>query len=422
MSNALAIAAVTETLRNLLTQYIEGAQVNGAWVSAVSPDQPHSQLAIPGINIFLYQITPNAALRNQDLPTRTHGAHGGTLLRKPQAAVDLHYLLTFYGDYATLEPERLLGAATLALHASPVLPRSLIQSVQSSNVFLHTSNLDTQTEHIRFTPIVFSLEELSKLWSFLLKIDYVLSTAYIASVVLIDADDPLPPTPLPVLSYSVGVQPMRQPVITQVVASPTAGAPITAGSDIALLGSNLTAPSGGATQVLIGGIAQTPAAIGPTRITLTLPGGLAAGTQTAQVMQPLLLGVPPVLHPGTGGASGISAFVLNPVIAPGSPPGSYAISEIPAFGSPPAPAIAVTVIPTVQTGQRVLLQLLPQASPPAGTRLFDGGTLTAPSDTLTIPIPDLPSGTYAVRVLVDGAESPLVLGAGGVPVAPLITL
>jgi hypothetical protein len=304
MSNALAIAAVTETLRNLLTQYIEGAQVNGAWVSAVSPDQPHSQLAIPGINIFLYQITPNAALRNQDLPTRTHGAHGGTLLRKPQAAVDLHYLLTFYGDYATLEPERLLGAATLALHASPVLPRSLIQSVQSSNVFLHTSNLDTQTEHIRFTPIVFSLEELSKLWSFLLKIDYVLSTAYIASVVLIDADDPLPPTPLPVLSYSVGVQPMRQPVITQVVASPTAGAPITAGSDIALLGSNLTAPSGGATQVLIGGIAQTPAAIGPTRITLTLPGGLAAGTQTAQVMQPLLLGVPPGRKTRPRGAAG----------------------------------------------------------------------------------------------------------------------
>jgi len=422
MSNALAIATVTETLRNLLTQYIDGAQVTGAWVSTVSPDQPHSQLAIPGINIFLYQITPNAALRNQDLPTRTQD---GTLLRKPQAAVDLHYLLTFYGDYATLEPQRLLGAATLALHASPVLPRSLIQAVQAGNPFLHTSNLDTQTEQIRFNPVVFSLEELSKLWSFLLKIDYVLSTAYVASVVLIDADVAVPPTPLPVLSYSLGVQPMRQPVITQVVASPNtpanAGAPIIAGSDVVLLGSNLTAPSGGATQVLIGGVTQTPAAIGPTSITVTLPPGLAAGTQTAQVMQPLALGVPPVLHPGTGGASGIAAFVLNPIIAPTSPPGGYAISVIPSFGSPPDPAIVVTVIPTVQTGQRVLLQLLPQASPPAGTRLFDGGTLIAPSDTLTIPIPDLPPGTYAVQVLVDGAESPL-FGPGGVLAAPLITV
>jgi hypothetical protein len=419
MSNALAIATVTETLREVLTHHIEAAQVGGAWVSAVAPDQPHSLLANPGINIFLYQITPNAALRNQDLPTRTQDR---ALLRKPQAAVDLHYLLTFYGDYATLEPQRLLGAATLALHAHPVLQKTLIQSVQTGNAFLKASNLDTQTEQIRFNPVVFSLEELSKLWSFLLKIDYVLSTAYVASVVLIDADVPDPPTPLPVLSYSLGVRPMRQPVITQVVASPTPGAPITAGSDIRLLGSNLTAPSGGATQVLIGGVAQTPAAIGPTSITLTLPGDLAAGTQTAQVMQPLLLGVPPVLHPGTGGASGIAAFVLNPTIAPSSPPGGYAISVIPSFDSPPGQAIVVGIVPTVQAGQRVLVQLLPQASPPAGTRLFDGGTLTAPSDTVTIPIPDLPSGTYAVRVLVDGAESPLVLGAGGVPVAPLISL
>jgi len=417
MSNALAIATVTETLRNLLTQYIEAAQVSGAWVSTMSPDAPPSQLAVPGINIFLYQITPNAALRNADLPTRTQD---GTLLRKPQAAIDLHYLLTFYGDYATLEPQRLLGAATLALHASPVLPPSLIQSVEASNSFLASSNLNTQTEQIRLNPLVFSLEELSKLWSFLLKIDYVLSTAYVAHVVLIDADVPVPPPPLPVLSYKLGAQPMRQPVIAHVTSS-SAGAPITAGSEIILLGRNLTAPSGGATQVLIGGAAQTPAAIGPTSITLTLPGTLAAGTQTAQVMQPLLLGVPPVLHPGTGGASGIAAFVLNPMIAPGSPPGGFAISVIPAFGSPPGRALAITVIPAVQAGQRVLLQLLPQTSPPASTRLFDGGTLTAASDTVTIAIPNVPSGIYAVQVLVDGAESQLHFGPGGVPIAPLVS-
>ncbi|HLN39988.1 MAG TPA: Pvc16 family protein [Xanthobacteraceae bacterium] len=422
MSNALAIATVTEALRNLLTQYIDLAGVSGAWVSTVSPDAPASQLAIPGINIFLYQITPNAALRNADLPTR---AQDGTLLRKPQAAIDLHYLLTFYGEYATLEPQRLLGAATLALHASPVLTPSLIQSVEASNPFLAGSNLDAQTEQIRFNPVVFSLEELSKLWSFLLKIDYVLSTAYVAHVVLIEDDVTVPPPPLPALSYNLGVQTMRQPVITQVSAASPADAPIHAGSNIILRGRNLAAPSGAATQVLIGGVAQTPVAIGPTSITLALPGNLAAGPQTAQVMQPLLLGVPPVLHPGTGGASGIAAFVLHPTIASGSPPGNPAISVIPAFGSPPSPALAVTVSPTVQAGQRVLLQLLqPPKSPPAAasTRLFDGGTLTAASDTVTVPIPGLPSGTYAVQVLVDGAESPLQFGPGGVPIAPLVSV
>src|SRR4029077_3004375 len=90
---------------------------------------------------------------------------------------------------------------------------------------------------------------------------------------------PRPPPPLPALSYNLGVQTMRQPVITQVSAASQPGAPITAGSDIILSGRNLTAPSRGATQVLIHGVAQTPAAIGPTSITLMLPGNLAAGPQ-----------------------------------------------------------------------------------------------------------------------------------------------
>ncbi len=85
MSNALAIAAVTETLVTLLTRYIDLAHVNGAGVSAVTPDQT-DKLAQPGVNVFLYQVTPNNALRNADLPTR---APDGTLLQKPQAALDL---------------------------------------------------------------------------------------------------------------------------------------------------------------------------------------------------------------------------------------------------------------------------------------------------------------------------------------------
>jgi len=426
MSNVLAIAAVTEALSNLVESYLPRSLVGGYGMSTTSPDDTPN-LANPGVNIFLYQVSPNAALRNADLPTRTGTAKGSSLLRRPQAALDLHYLLTFYGNPKVLEPQRLLGAATLALHAHPVLTRSDIQAVQSPtgpDSFLKTSNLDTQSELIRFTPIVYSIEELSKLWSFLLKVDYVLSTAYVASVVLIDDEDvtPLPPA-LPVLPHGVRLtaQAVQQPVITQVVALPNAGSPpnastppITAGSEIALIGRNLAAPSGGATQVLIGGAAQTPATIGPTRITLTLPGGLKAGPQTAQVMQPLLLGKPAVLHPGTGGASGIATFVLNPMIAPGSPPSTYAISVEHGVGSPPGTAIAVTIIPTVQAGQRALLQLLPQASPPAAALLFDSGTLTEDSNTVTFPVPDLLAGNYLVRVLVDGAESPLTPGAGGV--------
>ncbi len=224
----------------------------------------------------------------------------------------------------------------------------------------------------------------------------------------------MPPPALPVLSYKFSTLPYHQPVIAQIVASPNAAAPITAAGDIALIGTNLTALSGGATEVLISGAAQTPSAIASTRITVTLPAGLAAGPQTAQVLQPVVLGVPPILHSGTGVASGIAAFVLNPFIAPGNAPGSFAITVLPQEGSPPGPGIAVTIVPTVQAGQRALLYLVPQGGVAPGL-LFDGGTLTTPTDTVTFSTPDLPSGTYVVSVLVDGAQSPITPGPSGPP-------
>ncbi len=186
MSNALAIAAVTEALVNRLTDHLGAAQVNNAQVTNVTPDQPTS-LPAAGINVFLYQVSPNNAMRNADLPTRS--ADGTTFLRKPQAALDLHYLLTFYGNDSFLEQQRLLGAATLALHANPTLARTDIHPVEISHGVFADSGLDSQSQLIRFFPVAFTLEELSKLWSFLFKIDYVLSTAYVASVVLIEQDE-----------------------------------------------------------------------------------------------------------------------------------------------------------------------------------------------------------------------------------------
>ena len=178
MSNALAIATVTETLLHLLTQHLVAAQVPGATVTALAPDSRKEVVPSPGVNIFLYQISPNSALRNADLPSRQAD---GSLLRRPQTALDLHYLLTFYGDETRLEQQRLLGAVALALHANPVLPRALIQRVEAQTAFLRTADLDQQSDLVRFVPINFSLEELSKLWSFLLKIDYVLSAASVTT-------------------------------------------------------------------------------------------------------------------------------------------------------------------------------------------------------------------------------------------------
>ena len=69
-----------------------------------------------GVNVFLYQVTPNAAWRNADLPTRRAN---GDLIQRPQAALDLHYLLTFYGDESLLQPQRVLGSVVRTLHCGP---------------------------------------------------------------------------------------------------------------------------------------------------------------------------------------------------------------------------------------------------------------------------------------------------------------
>jgi hypothetical protein len=417
MSNALAIATVTETLLQVLSGGLDGAHVSGARVTALRPDVT-SGLPDPGVNIFLYQVSPNPSWRNADLPTRTAD---GTLLRRPQAALDLYYLLTFYGDDTRLEQQRLLGAVARTLHAAPALPRSMIEHVQATVSFLAGADLAAQPELVRFTPIAFSLEELSKLWSFLLKIDYVLSTAYAASVVLIETDDAPPPPPLPVLRRTLTVLPFSQPVIISVASVSGPSGMILAESRIDVIGQNLLGPPASTTQLLLGGVPRTPLVAGPTRITALLPPSLAAGPQTAQVRQNLLLGLPPSPHQ-RGFQSNVATFVLHPVIRQlGSPPGSYDITVQEDVGSPPGDLVTIVVIPTVRQGQRAVLELL-QPSDPTAAHLFDGGTRPADTHTLVFRVGLLSSGPYLVRVWVDGAESPLDLDPSGVPTGPVVTM
>jgi Pvc16 N-terminal domain len=419
MSNALAIATVTETLVQVLQSALTGINLGSS--PHVTNTRPDQQAGLPtvGVNVFLYQIAPNPYLRNTDLPTRKAD---GSLLQRPKAAVDLYYLLSFYGDDSTLEQQRLLGAVVRELHAHPTLTRSMIAAVQQNTAFLQGANLDQQPELVRFTPVAFSLEELSKLWSFLLKTDYVLSTAYVGSVVLIETDDPVPPPPLPVLKPKIYVLPFRQPVITQILSAEGTDLPILPGSEIVLLGRNLVLdqPGGGSTRVMIRGVAQDPIVASDTRIVVALPPGLPAGVQPVQVIQSLMLGEPPLPH-RRGFQSDVATFVLHPVIQKiGSPP-AYAIAVQTGVGSPPGNALTVRVNPTVAKGQRALLELL-QLVQPTAARLFDAGVVNADIDTLIFPLHGLPAGNYLVRVRIDGAESPLDLDPSGAPVAPSIAL
>lgn len=226
MANSLAIATVTATLEKLLEKPLD-ADVSGAKVTYVSPDATGGGLPTTRANIFLYQVTPSAAARNEDLPTRS--GDGLQALNRPRIGLDLHYLITFYGRESDFEPQRLLGTTVRTLHARPVLTRPQIRDAITAFPLLATSNLADDIELVKFTQTALTLEELSKLWSVFFQTHYQLSIAYQGTVVLIEADDSYR-SPLPVQLRNLYVETFRPPVVEEVVALSGDDDPILAGA------------------------------------------------------------------------------------------------------------------------------------------------------------------------------------------------
>jgi hypothetical protein len=199
MSNALAIAGVTAVLRDLLDSGVIEHQLTdtlgaGVTVSALPPDQIalDGTAATPRLNLFLHQVSPNAALRNTMLPARDSAGRRTT---NPPLALDLHYLLTAYG-VQELQAEVLLGYALLMLHETPVLTREAIRTaLQPSPVSaallptvfqaLRAADLADQLELLKITPQHLGGEEMSRLWS-ALQARYRPTAAFQVSVVLIE--------------------------------------------------------------------------------------------------------------------------------------------------------------------------------------------------------------------------------------------
>jgi hypothetical protein len=416
VSNFLAIATVTAALGQLL-QAAVGTDVPGATVALARPANPPGNNPAPAVNLYLFQVSPNAAWRNTDLPARREG---GDLVQRPRVAVDLHYLLTFYGDEAQLEPQRLLGIALRTLHARPVLTREMIRATIADQSFdyLAASDLAEEVELVRFTPSALTLEELSKLWSVFFQTPHALSVAYQASVVLIESEDVAPPPALPVRRAGIYVLPFGQPAIERVQAAGGPQAPIVAGSTLSILGRRLR---GTPTQVRFGDVlvAPPPSDVGDTRITVGVPAGARAGIQGVQVVHPVLMGEPPAEH--RGAESNVAAFVLRPTI-------TVAVTGVAGTGDQPRSAnVDVSFNPAVGRSQRVVLLLNefhPPPDRPARAYHFAAPAPAAPGPAATrrIPISGVAAGTYLVRVQVDGAESLLRAGSGGDYDAPQVTL
>ena len=385
MSNHLAVATVTTALQRVLNAAVM-ADVNGATATAVRPDTAQAALPAKGVNVFLYQVTPNGGLRNVDMPTRR--GTGGPAAR-PTAAIDLHYLLSFYGDETTLDAQRVLGSVVRQLHSVPYLTRQAIADAVTASSWLTGSDLVDQVDLVKLSPVTLTLDDLSKLWSILFQTVYVPSVVYLASVVLIEADVPARQS-FPVRS----VGPLARPVPDarlDLVDPPRV--PFSANASVGLVGRSLL---GAARRYLFSGLEGTLVAAGSTddRAVVRLPAGLPAGPVLASVRDEEPLG------------AGHTGFETSPVVfllLPGVT--SHAFASDP--GPRPDPRLVLTPAPPADARQRVDLVLNDPTTGdsfvlPARPRASDG-------DDCVFGLAGVPAGTYLYRVRVDGAESPLEL-------------
>jgi hypothetical protein len=436
MSTALAIASVTAVLKDLLNNGLidhnVSASVGDVTVSALPPDRVLTDPANEKsqLNLFLYQVTQNAGWRNRSLPSRNDR---GNRVTNPPLAVDLHYLLTAYGE-KELHAEILLGYGMQLLHETPVLTRDAIRrslappsaldagGLPASLQNLYAAGLAEQVEQIKIFPMTVSTEEISRLWT-ALQARYRPTAAYQATVVLIESPTAAGGGGLPVRERNIYAVPFEQIVIDQVRSQADGDAPISAdqpilaGYTLFLTGRGLR---GDDTRVSVGGIEVTePAATITARsVRCPLPAGLLAGLQGVQVVHYTAMGTPATPHRGL--ASNLLAFVLRPTVE------VLSANTQPSDDHPElrSGALDVRVTPAVGREQRVVLLLNELDAPADRPPLAYGFEAASPYQVflppqvppeaaldVTVDIRDVQPATYVVRVQVDGAESPVATDA-----------
>jgi len=400
MSNALAIATVTTVLQDVLLNALLRApveeRIDAAEVMTAYPgSEPLVSGGKPRVNVYLYHVAPNTSFRHNDASGRTD-----------RAALDLYYLLSFYGNEDACEPQRLLGLTARALAANAVLSRGVIDrtvrnvaAIRSSNKrFVVGSDLAKSIELVNVTPAPLSMEEMAKIWSAFFQTKYTLSVAYQCSAVFIDSTAPA--APRPVLMRNSEAIPAQQPVIENVISAHGPEARITAGSDAVVLGNDLLGQS---TTLHVGNVEiQTFVDARPNRIRFTVPPGLRAGVQGIQVAHQFLVGPSQTPHPGF--ESSPVGMVLSPVLT--------RLTRT-AYANPRMVLVTAEFTPAIGKNQRatLLLRAGNSSSPP---RVFTAPARDHTSDpeetsTLVFPVTDeIVSGRYSASLLVDGAESALL--------------
>jgi hypothetical protein len=415
MSTPLAIAGVTGALQYFLNLVYNNPSsvLNGVALSAKAPDVVQSALGTGAsaqlqVNLFLHQVTPNVGWRNMNQPRL--GGDGTTRLQNQPLALDLHYLLTAYATEDS-QAEALLSVAVFFLHQNPVIARSAIRTALGAlppsysgtyALALQSSGLADQIEMIKITPATLNREELAWLWT-ALKADYRPTFPFQVSVVLIEPQMPTTYA-LPVLSRGITARPGPPPLLLEPQLALGQSAPAQ-GDIVTIVGQGLA----GINQVSLSnprlGISYPPFApvsASSDSLTFQVPVNAAfpAGmySLSAQLVDTatstVLLGTNPIPLP-------IAATVV------GAPTGT---------NNAAGTLVSISCAPQVVAGQTVSLSLGSYSAP--------AQAFSTPASSLSFQFPSL-SGTFLVRLRVDGVDSPVQVNWNAKPPAfvnPFVTL
>lgn len=397
MSTYQAIGGVSSSLQTLLRDRMEIPPLpSGVTTVPVTIGTPaeDDDTATPRINLFLFRVSENEFLKNQEIPGHGHPAAYG----RPPLSLDLHYLITAYGTSSESDGDLttetlahyLLGSAMRVLHDFPVITEGL---ETSGGLSILDPSLHDEFERVKLSLNPLSLEDMTEIWTSL-TLPYRLSVAYAVSVVQIESQAtrryPRPVGELPDAGPRVKVVTLVTPRIDRFRVRRQEAPDEESAVPYARIGDGLVVMGGGfvedETVLRLGTVLVPPLAdpaVTDERLEFDLPDDdeLQPGAQPLQVIRQIELGEPP--EPRSGFHSNLAVFMLVPRVTGASHDG-----------------VTVTV-----SGSRLFLEHH-DCQTIVGDQIVDASEYTSASPTsISFPLPSLDPDTYVVRVRVNGAES-----------------
>jgi hypothetical protein len=425
VSDFRAIGGVSATLQTLLRDRMELPDGMATVPVTVGPPPFSTQdvnprLEPPRLNLFLYRVTENGFLQNQEIPGRSASSGYG----HPPLSLNLHYLVSAYGNqeivangatlYDDTDAHFVLGSAMRVLHDVPIVTNSVTTLRVPSGVTVLHESLREAFEQLRLSLEPLTLEDITKIWT-ALALRYRLSAAYLVNVVQIESRRPRtfprpvgkpvsatvpplpadPPSPGPwVYGLTIQAPTISELRVRRSGQSQDQPFPYAAiGDTVVLLGTSLSGPQ---TSVAIGGL-EVPASLATdNRVEAVIPDTSIAGSGPIPPelqLQPGVRSVRVVAHdpmtPQSTISSNEAALMLVPSVAlpigyTAGPPRTLTIN-----GSRMMPAkpggetiIGRAVVPDsaylAGSTQATLVVPIPPQLPMRGVKVFHTGALADP--------------------------------------------